>query len=47
MAHYLYVLQSVGLNLCEHRMKTSMDPYSQVWEYSPCKSGPGLFHLWK
>ncbi|XP_041883187.1 engulfment and cell motility protein 3 isoform X3 [Corvus kubaryi] len=29
MAHYLYVLQSVSLNLCEHRMKTSMDPYSQ------------------
>lgn len=27
-------------------MKTSMDPYSQVWEYSPCQSGPGLFHLW-
>ncbi|NXU93721.1 ELMO3 protein, partial [Xiphorhynchus elegans] len=29
MAHYLYVLQSVSLNLCEHRMRTSMDPYSQ------------------
>ncbi|XP_005526330.1 PREDICTED: engulfment and cell motility protein 3 isoform X2 [Pseudopodoces humilis] len=29
MAHYLYVLQSVSLNLCEHRMKMSMDPYSQ------------------
>uniref|UniRef100_A0A8C5X4W7 Engulfment and cell motility 3 n=1 Tax=Malurus cyaneus samueli TaxID=2593467 RepID=A0A8C5X4W7_9PASS len=29
MAHYLYVLQSVSLNLCEHRMKSSMDPYSQ------------------
>uniref|UniRef100_A0A672TPT7 Engulfment and cell motility 3 n=1 Tax=Strigops habroptila TaxID=2489341 RepID=A0A672TPT7_STRHB len=29
MAHYLYVLQSVSLNLCERRMRTSMDPYSQ------------------
>ncbi|NWR50944.1 ELMO3 protein, partial [Regulus satrapa] len=29
MAHYLYVLQSVSLNLREHRMKMSMDPYSQ------------------
>ncbi|XP_062355794.1 engulfment and cell motility protein 3 isoform X1 [Cinclus cinclus] len=29
MAHYLYVMQSVSLNLCEHRMKLSMDPYSQ------------------
>ncbi|XP_071670361.1 engulfment and cell motility protein 3 isoform X1 [Patagioenas fasciata] len=29
MAHYLYVLQSVSLNLCERRMRSSMDPYSQ------------------
>ncbi|NXN27061.1 ELMO3 protein, partial [Nycticryphes semicollaris] len=29
MAHYLYVLQSVSLNLCERRMRTSVDPYSQ------------------
>uniref|UniRef100_A0A669R505 Engulfment and cell motility 3 n=1 Tax=Phasianus colchicus TaxID=9054 RepID=A0A669R505_PHACC len=29
MAHYLYVLQSVSLNLHERRMRTSMDPYSQ------------------
>ncbi|KAM9289285.1 engulfment and cell motility protein 3 isoform 1-T1 [Morus bassanus] len=29
MAHYLYVLQSVSLNLCECRMRTPMDPYSQ------------------
>uniref|UniRef100_A0A8C2YBF0 Engulfment and cell motility 3 n=1 Tax=Coturnix japonica TaxID=93934 RepID=A0A8C2YBF0_COTJA len=29
MAHYLYVLQSLSLNLHEHRMRTSMDPYSQ------------------
>ncbi|XP_051485309.1 engulfment and cell motility protein 3 isoform X2 [Apus apus] len=29
MAHYLYVLQSVSLNLRERRMRTSMDPYSQ------------------
>uniref|UniRef100_A0A8C8ADB5 Engulfment and cell motility 3 n=1 Tax=Otus sunia TaxID=257818 RepID=A0A8C8ADB5_9STRI len=43
MAHYLYVLQSVSLNLCERRMRTSMDPYSQVCE----QPGPGLFHRWK
>jgi len=36
MAHYLYVLQSVSLNLHERRMRTSVDPYSQVWELSPC-----------
>ncbi|XP_074007570.1 engulfment and cell motility protein 3 isoform X1 [Numenius arquata] len=47
MAHYLYVLQSVSLNLCERRMRTSMDPYSQVWECSPCQLGPAVFHLWK
>lgn len=47
MAHYLYVLQSVSLNLCERRMRTSMDPYSQVWERSPCESGHSLIHLWK
>ncbi|XP_048371714.1 engulfment and cell motility protein 3 [Sphaerodactylus townsendi] len=29
MAHYLYVLQSLMLNLLEHRMRTPMDPYSQ------------------
>ncbi|XP_035192482.1 engulfment and cell motility protein 3 isoform X2 [Oxyura jamaicensis] len=29
MAHYLYVLQSVSLNLHDRRMRTSMDPYSQ------------------
>uniref|UniRef100_A0A8C3KZ15 Engulfment and cell motility 3 n=2 Tax=Chrysolophus pictus TaxID=9089 RepID=A0A8C3KZ15_CHRPC len=29
MAHYLYVLQSVSLNLHERRMRMSMDPYSQ------------------
>uniref|UniRef100_A0A8C8SC50 Engulfment and cell motility 3 n=1 Tax=Pelusios castaneus TaxID=367368 RepID=A0A8C8SC50_9SAUR len=29
MAHYLYVLQSITLNLLERRMRTSMDPYSQ------------------
>ncbi|XP_014457523.1 engulfment and cell motility protein 3 isoform X1 [Alligator mississippiensis] len=29
MAHYLYVLQSVSLNLLERRMRTPMDPYSQ------------------
>ncbi|EOB05237.1 Engulfment and cell motility protein 3, partial [Anas platyrhynchos] len=29
MAHYLYVLQSVSLNLYDRRMRTSMDPYSQ------------------
>uniref|UniRef100_A0A803XWM5 Engulfment and cell motility 3 n=1 Tax=Meleagris gallopavo TaxID=9103 RepID=A0A803XWM5_MELGA len=29
MAHYLYVLQSVSLNLHERRMRTSVDPYSQ------------------
>uniref|UniRef100_A0A8C3L3E2 Engulfment and cell motility 3 n=1 Tax=Chrysolophus pictus TaxID=9089 RepID=A0A8C3L3E2_CHRPC len=34
MAHYLYVLQSVSLNLHERRMRMSMDPYSQVWELS-------------
>nr|XP_033796655.1 engulfment and cell motility protein 3 isoform X1 [Geotrypetes seraphini]XP_033796656.1 engulfment and cell motility protein 3 isoform X1 [Geotrypetes seraphini] len=28
MAHYLYVLQSLSLNLLEPRMKTSMDPYN-------------------
>uniref|UniRef100_A0A8V0ZGG8 Engulfment and cell motility 3 n=2 Tax=Gallus gallus TaxID=9031 RepID=A0A8V0ZGG8_CHICK len=30
MAHYLYVLQSVSLNLHERRMRTSVDPYSQT-----------------
>lgn len=30
MAHYLYVLQSVSLNLLEPRMKIPMDPYNQV-----------------
>ncbi|NXX82549.1 ELMO3 protein, partial [Urocolius indicus] len=29
MAHYLYVLQSVSLNLCEQRMRSPMDPYCQ------------------
>uniref|UniRef100_A0A8B9QH39 Engulfment and cell motility 3 n=1 Tax=Apteryx owenii TaxID=8824 RepID=A0A8B9QH39_APTOW len=29
MAHYLYVLQSISLNLHERRMRTPMDPYSQ------------------
>ncbi|XP_069073382.1 engulfment and cell motility protein 3 [Pleurodeles waltl] len=29
MAHHLYVLQSLSLNVMETRMKTSMDPYSQ------------------
>ncbi|XP_050779120.1 engulfment and cell motility protein 3 isoform X3 [Gopherus flavomarginatus] len=29
MAHYLYVLQSITLNLLERRMRTPMDPYSQ------------------
>ncbi|XP_061449853.1 engulfment and cell motility protein 3 isoform X2 [Rhineura floridana] len=29
MAHYLYVLQSLTLNLLERRMRTPMDPYSQ------------------
>uniref|UniRef100_A0A8B9I2W1 Engulfment and cell motility 3 n=1 Tax=Anser brachyrhynchus TaxID=132585 RepID=A0A8B9I2W1_9AVES len=29
MAHYLYVLQSVSLNLHDRRMRTPMDPYSQ------------------
>ncbi|XP_055504665.1 engulfment and cell motility protein 3 [Leucoraja erinacea] len=29
MAHYLYVLQSVSLNLLEPRMKIPMDPYNQ------------------
>lgn len=40
MAHYLYVLQSVSLNLYDRRMRTSMDPYSQVGERSPCLSNP-------
>lgn len=40
MAHYLYVLQSVSLNLYDRRMRTSMDPYSQVGERSPCQSDP-------
>ncbi|XP_063190108.1 engulfment and cell motility protein 3 isoform X1 [Chroicocephalus ridibundus] len=47
MAHYLYVLQSVSLNLHERRMRTSMDPYSQVCERSPCESGPAVFHPWQ
>ncbi|EMP26869.1 Engulfment and cell motility protein 3 [Chelonia mydas] len=29
MAHYLYVLQSITLNLLEQKMRTPMDPYSQ------------------
>ncbi|XP_067905849.1 engulfment and cell motility protein 3 isoform X2 [Heterodontus francisci] len=29
MAHYLYVLQSISLNLLEPRMKIPMDPYNQ------------------
>ncbi|XP_053126547.1 engulfment and cell motility protein 3 isoform X3 [Hemicordylus capensis] len=29
MAHYLYVLQSLTLNLLERRMRTPMDPYAQ------------------
>lgn len=29
MAHYLYVLQSLTLNLLEPRMRTAMDPYNQ------------------
>lgn len=29
MAHHLYVLQSLSLNVMETRMRTSMDPYSQ------------------
>uniref|UniRef100_A0A8C3SJH0 Engulfment and cell motility 3 n=1 Tax=Chelydra serpentina TaxID=8475 RepID=A0A8C3SJH0_CHESE len=29
MAHYLYVLQSITLNLLERRMRTPMDPFSQ------------------
>ncbi|KAM8799351.1 engulfment and cell motility protein 3 [Eudromia elegans] len=29
MAHYLYVLQSISLNLHERRMRTPMDPYAQ------------------
>nr|XP_048726580.1 engulfment and cell motility protein 3 isoform X3 [Caretta caretta] len=29
MAHYLYVLQSITLNLLEWKMRTPMDPYSQ------------------
>uniref|UniRef100_A0A8D2IWH8 Engulfment and cell motility 3 n=1 Tax=Varanus komodoensis TaxID=61221 RepID=A0A8D2IWH8_VARKO len=29
MAHYLYVLQSLTLNLLERRMRSPMDPYSQ------------------
>ncbi|KAJ7311959.1 hypothetical protein JRQ81_006282 [Phrynocephalus forsythii] len=29
MAHYLYVLQSLTLNLLERRTRTPMDPYSQ------------------
>uniref|UniRef100_A0A670ZTX2 ELMO domain-containing protein n=1 Tax=Pseudonaja textilis TaxID=8673 RepID=A0A670ZTX2_PSETE len=29
MAHYLYVLQSLTLNLLERRMRAPMDPYSQ------------------
>ncbi|GCC38946.1 hypothetical protein chiPu_0023335, partial [Chiloscyllium punctatum] len=30
MAHYLYVLQSISLNLLEPRTKIPMDPYNQV-----------------
>ncbi|KFV67043.1 Engulfment and cell motility protein 3, partial [Dryobates pubescens] len=29
MSHHLYVLQAAGLGLCERRMRTPMDPYSQ------------------
>ncbi|GCB79793.1 hypothetical protein scyTo_0020248, partial [Scyliorhinus torazame] len=29
MAHYLYVLQSISLNLLEPRMRIPMDPYNQ------------------
>lgn len=30
MTHYLYVLQTLRLNLLEHRMRTPLDSYSQV-----------------
>lgn len=30
MAHHLYVLQALTLGLLEPRMRTPLDPYSQV-----------------
>lgn len=34
MAHHLYVLQALTLGLLEARMRTPLDPYSQVCVFS-------------
>lgn len=39
MAHHLYVLQALTLGLLEPRMRTPLDPYSQVCVFSGDKAG--------
>lgn len=41
MAHHLYVLQALMLGLLEPRMRTPLDPYSQVGALSAQKAGAG------
>ena len=39
MAHHLYVLQALMLGLLEPRMRTPLDPYSQVGAFGVHKAG--------
>lgn len=39
MAHHLYVLQALMLGLLESRMRTPLDPYSQVGAFGVCMAG--------
>lgn len=39
MAHHLYVLQSLTLGLLEQRMRTPLDPYSQVGAFGVQRLG--------
>jgi engulfment and cell motility protein 3 len=38
MAHHLYVLQALTLGLLEPRMRTPLDPYSQVRGDKGCRA---------
>lgn len=41
MAHHLYVLQALTLGLLEPRMRTPLDPYSQVGAFGVHRAGDG------
>lgn len=41
MAHHLYVLQALTLGLLEPRMRTPLDPYSQVGAFGAHEAGDG------